>query len=594
MKKSLKRSIASISIISLGLACSSSDDSGDSSSTDSNDFTPSTLSLNLPSSLTSTSDSTSLSLQSSSSRATPTTTTSEGFQEVSEKIQRIQFQMAELSLNNSMLDKVYANQCAGSLDTGSCTASNVCVTLSNEMVNSVKQTIGDKHFQDSDGELSYINDLPGSEYCFSSVTINALTDNAEGYHFHAEITEDSTNKIQQYWNTDRTKVKIIEQFQDNFDGKKSDLALSSSEIFKGTSTFIYDDTNKIFKAKNSFSFTSNNVSDIEDENFTIQSLSDELDASAVLIKGHIRSEFNGNKWSMKIEGKVDDNGGFIRTGSGWSSYSISSMTLSAACAQGSEYWLYPKDSSTSNIKKERIYHDHIGSFYCSSATTTPETSEVYIDRQLPSDPSQMVLMTVSHPEIPTSSETEFFPTLTASNLKVTAITASPTTTHHCYEEEFTTNGQLKAWRAADGRCDSENLSWIQGNGEFGTDYSYDDTVDGANFAETKIQITGVTEADLQTASGLNHFLPRLFITVAESDLSSFTPQTPEFDALLLGTAWPKAPDQAASSSDVSNYIVDYWGSSDQLATAELWVETVDSSTGQVGYVKISGATVSSQ
>ena len=586
MKKFTKGALTAALVTAMASSCSSDDDSGSSSSS-TNDFTPTSLTVSLPTTLTSESSSSSLKLQS----GTPGTGESQGYSEVTEKVRRIQFQMADLSLNNSLLDQVFSQDCGGALTDGSCTVTNACVTLTSDMVSVVKGSMGDEHFE-TDGELAYMDQLVGQEYCLPSVSITALTDNSEGYNFQAVIVEDDTNNTTQLWNTDRTRVKIIEEYQDDFSG--GGPALNSSLLFKGASVFIYDSSTQTFKAKNTFSFTSGSTTQQGEENFTIQSLSDKLDVNGIIIKGSIKSEFNGNTWGLDIEGKVDNNGGFIRTQSSWTNYTVSAISLSAACTANKQYGFFPSGSTTSTLTGDKIYQDQIGSLYCFTATASPDATYAYIYNQLPSNPSSMVLMEIAYPEIPTDSSTDFYPTLTASSITISSLTASPSTDYHCYEEEFSATGELSAWRAADQKCDTANLSWDQETGSFGTEYAYDESTDGANFQGIDVTISGASEADLKTASSLSDYLPQIFITASGADLSSQTPHTPEFDKLLIGIGWPIDPAATAASSGVANYDIEYWGTSDQVSSAEVWVESINETTGAISVTKVSSASVAEQ
>ena len=101
-----------------------------------------------------------------------------------------------------------------------------------------------------------------------------------------------------------------------------------------------------------------------------------------------------------------------------------------------------------------------------------------------------------------------------------------------------------------------------------------------------VSITGVTEADIQTASGFSDFLPQVFIAGASSGITDVEIYSEDFYALLIGQGWPEIYDATASTTDTSNYNVDYWGTEDQVATAEIYVEKFDADTGLISIQSI--------
>ncbi|SMF16141.1 hypothetical protein [Pseudobacteriovorax antillogorgiicola] len=591
-----QQSLAILAAAALIQGCGSSGGGDDSSSSDdetaidTNDFTPTALAVSLPTTLTS-SEGSSLRLTQDSE---PGTSQSQGYWELTDKVQRIQLQLAELTLNNAILDNVYSSSCGGTLDSGSCTTTDACATITKQIINNIKATLGEEHFATEGDGLSHFEGWVGSEHCFSSVTLTALTSNDEGYNFQAEMVLDDNNSITQYWNETKDKVKVVHAFRDDFsmEGEAFSLQESSSSYYSGTSTFVFDSNAGTFKARNTFSYSYDNTVEQGEEAFTIQSLDDKLDLNGVVLKGTISSEFNGNKWSLGIEGNVDNNGGFVRTQSGWSTYEVSAMTLSAACTEGIDYGLYPSGTTATELTGDNIFFEQIGSFWCYPAASSLTGDSVYIFNQLPSDPTGLVIMEMAWPEYTeTSGEAEaeaFYPTVTASALTMASLTAAPSTQYHCYEEQFSAAGSIEAWRAADGKCDSGNLNWISGDGSFGDEYFYDDSVAG-EFQEISVTISGVTESEIQALSGFSDFLPYMYIAVSGSNLSTLEQYSDSFYKQVIGGAWATSPDATADTSGISNYQVDFWGSTDQLSNAELFVESFNSTTGEMSVVQVSGA-----
>ena len=183
---------------------SSTDTSIDPTAIDSNDFTPAALAISLPTTLTTSSNS------SGGLRLTqeePGASSSQGYWELTEKVQRIQFQLAELTLNNAILDNVYTTSCGGSIATA-CTVENACATITQQIVNNLKDTIGEEHFEDDYSPLSFLMTWSG-KHCFPNLTLSAVTDSSDGYAYQAVISFDESNGITQQWIEDKTKVKIV-------------------------------------------------------------------------------------------------------------------------------------------------------------------------------------------------------------------------------------------------------------------------------------------------------------------------------------------------------------------------------------------------
>jgi hypothetical protein len=581
-------------------------DSGDSNGgggtqagVDSNDFTPTTLAISLPTTLTNSNSNSGLRLQTAGGgEATPGTSESQGYWELTDKVRRIQVQLAELSLNNAVLDNVFADSCGGTLEGDSCTVQDACATITAEILKNIELSMGEEHFAEDGQGLDYLKDMEDTEHCFDSVTVTALSDDSEGYDYEAVMVLDSVNSVTQYWNSDRDKVKVIQKFQDDFSeaaGGTVAALQDSSEVFKGTSTFVYNDAKKLFKARNTYSHSFSGQSSKGEEKFTIQSLSDKLDVKGVVLKGSMKSESGGSDWSLEIEGKVDNNGGFVRTLSGWSQYQVSSMTISAPCEVDKEYGLYPAGTTAGELEEDAIFFEQLGTFFCMMSTTNLDSTSVYLYNQLPSDPTGLAVMEISWPEFDESNpDAAFYPTVASSSLSISSLSASPTTNYHCYEEQFSATGELDAWRAADGKCDDPNISWISESGSFGDDYFYDESEDGDAFQETKVSISGVTESSIQDLSGMTDFLPNLYLAKAGSDFASKTPFTEEFDKNLIGMGWAEVPDASASTSGMDNYQIDYWGAADQAASAEVYVESYDQTTGEISVTRVSDATVQAQ
>jgi hypothetical protein len=144
------------------------------------------------------------------------------------------------------------------------------------------------------------------------------------------------------------------------------------------------------------------------------------------------------------------------------------------------------------------------------------------------------------------------------------------------------------------KCSDPDLDWLNSSGSFGDEYYYDESVDGAEFAEVKVTVSEVSESSLQNLSGMTDFLPTIYLAKSGSDLDSTTPFTEEFDKQLIGMGWAEVPDATASTSDMSHYNIDYWGSTDQVANAEVYVESFDGDTGKVSVMQVTSASVKSQ
>lgn len=588
---------AGVSFVGCGSGSSSSD--GDNSGQDPNsiqinDFTPSTLAISLPKTLTSSNnnDGNGLLLV----QEEPSANSSQGYWELTSKVERIHFQLAELTLNNAVLDNVYASSCSAGLES-TCSVENACATITQPIINNLKSAIGEQHFESEFSPLAYFDQMLGQEHCFPNLTLSRIPESTDGFAFQAVISFDENNSITQSWSEDKKKVRIQHSYRDDFSGAEDpekaglfQLQAGASEFFSGSSTFVYDANLGSFKVVNKYSHTSGEETSSGEENFTIQSLDDKLDLNGVVLKGTIESEYNGDTWTLGLVGDIDDNGGFVRTNSGWTNYQISSITLSAACEAGSEYAIFPANVDLSTLSGDDFYISQLGTIFCSEASVSPDPSGSYIYKQLPANLANLKLAVLTYPPYDeTADPANHSPTIDASSITLSAIASAPTTSYHCYEEEFSATGELTAWRSAEGNCKTPNLNWVGGDGSFGGEYSYDESQD--YYQAPSLNIAGVSEADIKALSGFDDFLPHVYIVQAGASISAVEAHSEAFYSLLIGQAWAEVYDAEASSTDTSNYYVEFWGTEEQIASAQLYVEKFDEQTGALSFVEITGASL---
>jgi hypothetical protein len=594
-----------IGILGLGLigfGCKKKSDSKDDSAVPENKLAPSAISIALPSTLTKKSEESSLRLEADEpGEGGPSNSASQGYFELTESINRIQDQLAGLTLDNAILDKVMEAQCDFEADAKcSVKGDKACATVDATMLAIVQNSLGPKAFEE-DGDLAGMLEQEDQEICFASISIEKLKKSKnQPYDFEATIIEDKDNETNMSWSLPTEEkagsVRVVNTYKESFDEfempeesvPEESIAINEElgPVFTGKATLTYDATNKVFAMNDVYSMKIGSEVDSNEESLKITGLSaaGDLGDNAVHVKAQIKSSFSGNESNLSLTAIAGEEGGFVRTNSSFSYYSVTAAQLSANCEVGQQYFFYPPDDAnddTDTIEDLNIFMLQSGSFYCDEASTTLTGSSVFLNGPPPANASTLRLFTVEFPAFEGESgegsgdsgdeqdppfplklaEEDFFPTVASSTLTFTSLTASRVSESYCYEEEFTPEGEITAWRSGTGNCDATGFEWENTEGKFSTSFDLDKVAKSENIKEPKLTITkngeSITAQDLQQWSNQSAILPTLLLVDTECGIRYTyiaSRAMTDLASLIKGKLYPKDPSEAPKA-DLSQYVL---------------------------------------
>lgn len=375
-----------------------------------------------------------------------------------------------------------------------------------------------------------------------------ITGDPDGMTNSVTVETDASNLTSIAWNDDKSKTRteLNSSFSSADLGESSEMSFSFSSKYRVVFNVQTGEMSAVGQHSTTFG---QNVDKFTDE-FSLKKNPDAADKHGVI--GYFKQE--GNGFNMTSNFAVDDDGGKISTTYTMVQVTLAGLTLSSAVEANNSYYLAP-----TGVKGEAIYFKSVGSFWSMDATASPEGVAYWGPSTLPS--GLKVYKESFDMSEPSDMSAPMGPSVEETAITVTGGTVQKETTSFSYVETWSADGELTSAGEVD---ENGNVTYFFGADAAAGYNSYGGEIDAFLADRIKITVSGTNTQAVGADS--------LYIFSATADVSGVDPfDYAALDAAgLIGQGWFAGDWEQQSTTDLTGYMFEYFGTADEVATAKVY------------------------